>query len=642
MTADNTVSIGFEINGNGEQVTKSVKSIKTELREATQDAVNLSRKFGEFSPQALDAAKKVANLKDEVADFKARVDALNPDAKFRAFSSALQGVAGGFAGVQGAIGLFGTESKELEKQLLKVQSALALSEGLNSVLEAGDSFKNLGSIIQTRVVTAFSTLKGAIIATGLGALAVALGTIVVYWDEISDAITGATKETKAYGDAQKEANKEIEKGYENLIAVENAFNAARDGAISKSAALDIYNEKLGTTIGKAETLEQAERIYRANSVNYIKSVSARATAQILLTKAAQASAKAAIGEDVDLSLLDKISLGITAVTTLGFGAEAKLGELRSKNRKANASEIEFYQNLALKQLEEAGKAENEIQKVAVANGTNIVKEGVKSQTSIKKQGTQEEQTFGEKLGAKEISKVEGAKLEIQANNELLTNKITTDEMMLQGDALFTQLSIENSSKRIQSLQAENQAKIAIQQEYVNVVAQFGDLLQGIAGKNKALAIAGVIISQGAAIGEILTRTASGIAGATATAAPFLSNPVTAPLATKNLARTIALAKISAGIGIAGAIAGAAKGIAQINKANVPGGDSGGNAGGGGGAGGIQAPIAQGVAVQQTSSVGTSNVNIKNTDAIKAYVVERDITDSQDRINKIKAAATFGG
>jgi hypothetical protein len=118
MAADNTVSIGFEINGNGEQVTKSVKSIKTELREATQDAVNLSRKFGEFSPQALDAAKKVANLKDEVADFKQRVDSLNPDAKFRAFSSALQGVAGGFAGVQGAIGLFGTESAELEKQLI--------------------------------------------------------------------------------------------------------------------------------------------------------------------------------------------------------------------------------------------------------------------------------------------------------------------------------------------------------------------------------------------------------------------------------------------------------------------------------------------------------------------------------------------
>jgi hypothetical protein len=32
--------------------------------------------------------------------------------------------------------------------------------------------------------------------------------------------------------------------------------------------------------------------------------------------------------------------------------------------------------------------------------------------------------------------------------------------------------------------------------------------------------------------------------------------------------------------------------------------------------------------------------VANQSAVKAFVVERDITDSQDRIAKIKSAATF--
>jgi len=47
------------------------------------------------------------------------VDAFNPDAKFKALSSSLSGVASGYTALQGAIGLFGEENKQLEKQLIK-------------------------------------------------------------------------------------------------------------------------------------------------------------------------------------------------------------------------------------------------------------------------------------------------------------------------------------------------------------------------------------------------------------------------------------------------------------------------------------------------------------------------------------------
>jgi flagellar basal body P-ring protein FlgI len=50
-----------------------------------------------------------------IGDAKSLTEAFNPDAKFKALSASLSGVAGGFAAYQGAMGLVGVESKDLEK-----------------------------------------------------------------------------------------------------------------------------------------------------------------------------------------------------------------------------------------------------------------------------------------------------------------------------------------------------------------------------------------------------------------------------------------------------------------------------------------------------------------------------------------------
>jgi hypothetical protein len=125
----------------------SVGTLKQQLKEAQREVEALAAKFGATSEQATNAAKKAAELKDQIGDAKALTDAFNPDAKFNAFGSALQGVAGGFSAVQGAMGLIGVESSAVEATLLKVQSAMALSEGINSVMAAKDSFTNLAAII---------------------------------------------------------------------------------------------------------------------------------------------------------------------------------------------------------------------------------------------------------------------------------------------------------------------------------------------------------------------------------------------------------------------------------------------------------------------------------------------------------------
>lgn len=192
-------TLNFQINATG-NATQSVQSLKKELRDAQAQVAILSDKFGATSKQAVEAAKRAAELKDRIGDAKALTDAFNPDAKFKALSASISGVAAGYSALQGAIGLFGEENKNLEKQLLKVQSALAFSQGLQGLFESIDSFKNLATVIKTQVVTAFSTLRGAIAATGLGLLAIAIPLIIQNFDKLKEALYRLIPALKPVGD----------------------------------------------------------------------------------------------------------------------------------------------------------------------------------------------------------------------------------------------------------------------------------------------------------------------------------------------------------------------------------------------------------------------------------------------------------
>ena len=184
------------------------------------------------------------------------------------------------------------------------------------------------------------------------------------------------------------------------------------------------------------------------------------------------------------------------------------------------------------------------------------------------------------------------------------------------------------------------------------MAGFGSLLTQIAGKNKALAIAGIVIEQGAAIGKILVGASSSISGqiaaANAQAALF---PPAAPLIFANLARGLTMTKVSAGIGIAGAIAGAVKGISAINQSGIPGG-GGASASSAGAGGGISipaptvqsagAPQIQGTQAASPGSQIASTLAATTGKPIRAYVVSGDVSNQQALDRRTSNAATFGG
>jgi len=145
--------VQLELETSGfDQVEQQTKSLKAQLREAQAEVAQLSDKFGATSQEAIKAAKRAAELKDAIGDAKDLTDSFNPDAKFNALTRSIGGAMDGFSAFQGSLGLIGVESQDVEKMILKVQSAMALSQGLQGLLEAKDSFKQLGAVISQTAI----------------------------------------------------------------------------------------------------------------------------------------------------------------------------------------------------------------------------------------------------------------------------------------------------------------------------------------------------------------------------------------------------------------------------------------------------------------------------------------------------------
>ena len=198
------------------EVKTNSQSLKAQLKEAQQEVQTLSEKFGITSKEATEAAKKAAQLKDAIGDAKALTDAFNPDAKFNALSTSISGVLNGFQAFEGALGLVGVEGEAVQKTLLKVQSAMALSEGINGIMAAKDSFVNLGNVIKTTLVSAFSSLKAAIITTGIGALVIAIGLLLPKILEWADFTGRAKKKQDELNASLEDHQKALRKDREEL------------------------------------------------------------------------------------------------------------------------------------------------------------------------------------------------------------------------------------------------------------------------------------------------------------------------------------------------------------------------------------------------------------------------------------------
>jgi hypothetical protein len=310
------------------EIQDNSKSLKAQYREAVQELQKVSEQYGETSVQAVKAAKAAAELKDQIGFSKDLVEAFNPDAKFKAVEGAVNGVMNGFQAFTGGMALLGVESEKVEEALLKVQSVMALTQGINGLMEARDSFKQLG-------IVAGNALKGitaGVAATGIGLLVVAVGTLVAYWDDIKKAVSGISEEQKQLNKLSHQNAVIAKETYDSFQLQENSLRL--QGKTEKQI-LQLKIDKLNASIKTAEVdLKRLEETAKLE-------IEAAARNQNILKMIIRGGVElAALGTRLLVAPIDMVlktanlvseKLGFGTITALNLNAEiTKINEMYSE------------------------------------------------------------------------------------------------------------------------------------------------------------------------------------------------------------------------------------------------------------------------------------------------------------------------
>jgi hypothetical protein len=607
--------VAITISTNTEQAQASVKSFKAQLREANGELISMSEKFGAASTEAVNAAKKVAGLKDAIGDAKALAETFNPDKKFVALGGAIQGAVSGFSALQGASALFGSESKDLEKTLLKVQSVMALQQGISGIFGAIDSFKLLANTIKVNVVSAFSTMKTAIATTGLGLLVVAIGAVAAAFSSMADkaeeaaaATEKANKKALEYAEVGLKAEQEFIKQREKLdIAKAKAAGKTED-------EIFLIQQK-----ARASNIESLQRSY--NEIKDLQSADAIERAALLKQQIKQINNEGQVAELDNQTRLNKIK----------EDADKKAKDKKDENIKKQLEELKTF-NEKLKELEKklndelrAENAKTEEEKLQLQKQRDLDELNAIKLSETDKQETR--RLIKEKYYIAEIDLANKRKQE-QAEKDAKTLEDAAMQMQ-EEDYAETEKKKKKFNDTIEleksTAKAIIEQKQAISDAEFNIASGAVNLLKMIAGKNEALQKVAVIADGAIGVAKIITSTMAANAAALATPQAIATSGLSAiPVIVRN--------KISAAIGIATTVAATAKALSALGGG---GGAVGGGSLPGGSGGGASAPM---LPQASSTTINQGQVNQIGNVAARAFVVESDVSGQQERIRRLNRAA----
>jgi len=642
---------------------KATQSLKSQLRQAQADVAELSEKFGATSREAIEAAKRAAELKDAIGDAKSLTDSFNPDAKFSALSGSLSGVASGFSAVEGSLALAGVESENLQETMVRLQAAMALSQGLQGLGESIDSFKQMGAVAKN----ALAGIRTGIAATGIGVLLIAVGALVAYWDDIKEAVNGVSSEQESLNKlAQK--NLDTEQGKLDSFSLQE--NSLR---LQGKSEKDILKMKIAQT---NEVIQATKDIIFQNDVTAKSQIAAaQRNKDILkgvldfLTIPFQTVLKtidsigAAVGKDFGLSkgfsnLLDKgaslifdpkaeeaaaekikkdnlklieklesdragMQLSIKNIDKQASNdAAAKRKEANDKAKddaqkaKDEAIKLEQEKADALERIRQgeidtqAERRAEELRQVQKQYADLIVEAekyyGLNSEKVLALKDAQrtKEKELQDKFDAEDAEK----KLADAEKEKADAEKLAQDKKAIEDKITADKLSAEAARKNINNIAIESAQGLV-------------SILGGLGEKNKKIQKAALIANGALSIAEIINNTNVGSAKEVATKGIF-------GLSTS----AVLYAKMAISIG--SVIAATAKGLSALGGGGAP------SAAGGGGGGGGSAPA------PQFNVVGASGINqvaqtLGQQQPVQAFVVANQVTTQQSLDRNIINNASIG-
>lgn len=658
----------IDINVNAQPAEEATKSLRAQLREAQQDVARLSDEFGATSKEAIEAAKRAAELADRIGDAKALTDAFNPDAKFKALTASLSGVASGFAAVQGAMGLFGAESESVEKTLLKVQSAMALASGLQAVGESVDSFKQLAAVVQSfSVVQKISTAaqwlwNAAMAANPIGAILTAIVAVIAagyqlikFFMDSAEANETAMEATKRNTQALKDQQEQYAKSTKTLVD-HNKFQydmAKASGASSEALRkLALANAREEEALAKKNTmLARATFLRERDTLATLRSNDASDEVIAAQEKLTEETWKEFTKQR------DNYYKQKDAVVAI---QRQQAVEVRQEQTDARKKEIEDEKTRAEK-LKAIRDKEAADRKKHFEDLKGLYNKYAEDLRNLNAKTDQEKLELEKQRDLEEINRVAKTEEEKQGLIILFNEKykILQDELDLKAKEQ-QQVKDNEEIARIDDLnrrRVEMQIKINdeliqaeenLQQAKKNAFLAGLDILQMFGQKNKALATGLLLVEKGLAVAQVITGAAKSIAqqtaatGAANAVASATLGPIGAiPFIAKNnimLAKGVASTKLTAGTSIATILA---QTIGSISGGGGLGGNapSGGGDGGGSG-GGTNAPQFNIVGDAGVNSL-TGAVQSNRQTPVQAYVVAQNVTSAQSLNRNIVESATLG-
>lgn len=193
------------------------------------------------------------------------------------------GLAGGFNAIQGVLALTGSKSEELQETMMKLQAGIAIVQGLQGLEGMGKRLKgvvagmtemifstnqttgavaaettavgaNTAAQEANAVATAGATVatkafQKALVATGIGAIIVLIGTLIAHWEDFKDMV-GLSNEKLEQFQGIMDKVKTVLGGVANVIM--NAFVASVKNAITAISTLgEVTKNVLTFQFGKA-------------------------------------------------------------------------------------------------------------------------------------------------------------------------------------------------------------------------------------------------------------------------------------------------------------------------------------------------------------------------------------------------------
>jgi hypothetical protein len=677
----------------------NITPLKKQLKDATQELQIARQRFGDLSTEAVEAAKKVAGIRDSIAAANEQAALFDPGKRFQALTSAASLAAGAVGAVQGAMGLFGAESEDVQKALLKVQSAMALSQGLSQLAdlskvteELQSSFKGLiGTTAQKTAATTADTagvvantaanksqsiatlatsaatkaatislkvMRGALISLGIPALVLGLVSLVQNFGAIKTAVLNVLPGLKAFSDTIGGLVQGVTDFFGITSKANRELEALTKGTTARNESIEFQIKLLGAQGNKEKEIYELKRKQNEQELADIFLADA-------LEKKTDEERDKRKKEILNNITLDTAAFNKKQADDAKAAAEKQAAEAKTRAEKAKAEQekVNAEKLEAEKKLLEEQKALGE---KTAAEDTEFQKRlnDILVETRLAAIKDENERARAELLARQEQELADLAvDTKVRADQKLAIQKQLEIRNKQELDALEMTFAEEAAMRDLEALDAEMRqadASFAIQR---NLLDQKDALLKEQLEMNiitekqfteavRANSDARIKIDQAEVNAKL--QNASQIAGLLSGLSNLIGKETQAgkgfAVASATIDTYLSAQKAyqsMVGIPIAGpalaavaagvAIAGGIKNVREIVRTKVP-----------GGGGNVSAPNISASAPAVTSAVpqiGTSPVTalgtmMQNQPPLRAYVVESEVTGTQRRVADIERRAGF--